>query len=99
MYLRTLTGYLLYTHDMILVLTLSFCKLFRLILLNYHIRFKFSLYINKIKTLTGNVISVGILIVKTAMLAIFTCVLTSCMCRVLINVHTDFLVKLSALKH
>ena len=52
MYQCTLTGYLLHTHGhaMILGLTMSFCKLFRAVLLNYHIRFKFSVYINKIKT-------------------------------------------------
>ena len=49
MYLSTLTGYLLHTHAMMLSLTLSFCKLFRIILLSY---------------LTGNVINMNILTVK-----------------------------------
>ena len=51
MYLYTLTRYLLHTHTIMLDLTLSFCKLSRVILLNHHIRFKFSLYVNKIKIL------------------------------------------------
>ena len=61
MYLSTLTGYLLHTHAMML----SFCKLFRIILLSYHIRLKSSLYINKLRyCLTGNVINMDILTVK-----------------------------------
>ena len=43
--------------------------------------------------------NVGILTVKTAMLAIFIYVLTNYMCNVLINVHANFLLKFSALKH
>ena len=50
-------------------------------------------------SLTGNVINVDILKVKTEMLAIFVYVLTSCMCPVLINVHMNFLLNFSSLRH
>ena len=66
MYLSTLTGYLLHTHAMMLGLTLSFCKLFRIILFSYHIRLKFSVYSNKLRyCLTGKVVNMDILTVKT----------------------------------
>ena len=89
MHLCTLTGYLLHTHAMMLGLTLSFCKLFRLILLNYHICFKFFLYINKIKMSHRKCF--GIFKFKTPMFVIFIYILTSCMCRLLINEHTNYL--------
>ena len=54
MYLSTNTRYIMFTHAHMLwcwVWHRVFCKLSHVILLNYHICFKFSLYVNKIKIL------------------------------------------------